>query len=399
MGDENPIRTLGDYSKPSHEGYWNTIELPKRNKDLLQKVPHHGIDLWLQVQIFYDHVNPATRQTIDQSACGKFHDRNAKESWALLKDLAIYDNKSWNDPRDFTKPVKAISLPQDILSTSDRRLIELENQVQHLMEAYLTPKQPSQSVIDGYNRWMSHEDYAEPYAIRVNKEVFHQVDESYFAINATDIIELLTDQELKCGILTLFEMSMHHLKGHSSQNKVGFLNPVMITADSCFYEKVIGSLKWEFPLVNYQLGDWECGYYVMKWMNDFVLKYQNENFPNIVPWTNKRPLENKELIAIICGWFTLWLEPKRKPLNPKKIFNFIGRVRGLKVFIGNFTYECDFMVLEDTTSVIDHDLGSVVIFDEKILEVLRKFHMTILRGRFNQLSRGSSPLLTKPGEY
>ncbi|GKD36991.1 hypothetical protein Tco_1257198 [Tanacetum coccineum] len=27
MGDENPIRTLGDYSKPSHEGYRNTIEL------------------------------------------------------------------------------------------------------------------------------------------------------------------------------------------------------------------------------------------------------------------------------------------------------------------------------------------------------------------------------------
>ncbi|GJW54898.1 hypothetical protein Tco_0098983 [Tanacetum coccineum] len=27
MGDENPIRTLGDYSKPSHEGYKNTIDL------------------------------------------------------------------------------------------------------------------------------------------------------------------------------------------------------------------------------------------------------------------------------------------------------------------------------------------------------------------------------------
>ncbi|GJU37918.1 hypothetical protein Tco_1186272 [Tanacetum coccineum] len=36
------------------------------------------------------------------------------------------------------------------------------------------------------------------------------------------------------------------------------------------------------------------------------------------------------------------------------------RVKGLKVFVGNFTYECDFMVLEDTTSVIDHYLGSVV---------------------------------------
>ncbi|GKC88114.1 zinc finger, CCHC-type containing protein [Tanacetum coccineum] len=161
MGDENPIRTLRDYSKPSHEGYMNTIELPVGNnvdflklvdsldldgenrertrlrlfqfslrdqasnwlkrlpagsittwedlttrflaqffppgrtaklrnnilmfqqhhgeslseawthfKDLLQKVPHHGIDLWLQVLIFYDHVNPVTRRTIDQSESG-----------------------------------------------------------------------------------------------------------------------------------------------------------------------------------------------------------------------------------------------------------------------------------------------------------------------------------------
>ncbi|GKE36799.1 protein kinase-like domain, concanavalin A-like lectin/glucanase domain protein, partial [Tanacetum coccineum] len=54
------------------------------------------------------------------------------------------------------------------------------------------------------------------------------------------------------------------------------------------------------------------------------------------------------------------LGQKRKPSNPRKICNFVGRVKGLKVFVGNFTYECDFMVLEDTTSVIDHDLGSVV---------------------------------------
>ncbi|GJZ07106.1 zinc finger, CCHC-type containing protein [Tanacetum coccineum] len=31
MGDVNPIRTLGDYSKPSHEDYMNTIELPVGN--------------------------------------------------------------------------------------------------------------------------------------------------------------------------------------------------------------------------------------------------------------------------------------------------------------------------------------------------------------------------------
>nr|GEW42539.1 zinc finger, CCHC-type [Tanacetum cinerariifolium] len=31
MGDANPIYTLGDYSKPSHKGYKNTIELPVGN--------------------------------------------------------------------------------------------------------------------------------------------------------------------------------------------------------------------------------------------------------------------------------------------------------------------------------------------------------------------------------
>ncbi|GKE67136.1 hypothetical protein Tco_1521297, partial [Tanacetum coccineum] len=65
-------------------------------------------------------------------------------SWALLEDLALYDNESWNDPRDFAKPVKVISMPQDVPSTSDRRLIELENQVQRLMEAHLAPNQPIQ---------------------------------------------------------------------------------------------------------------------------------------------------------------------------------------------------------------------------------------------------------------
>ncbi|GJS11689.1 zinc finger, CCHC-type containing protein [Tanacetum coccineum] len=31
MGDDNPIRTIGYYSKPSHEGYRNTIELSVGN--------------------------------------------------------------------------------------------------------------------------------------------------------------------------------------------------------------------------------------------------------------------------------------------------------------------------------------------------------------------------------
>ncbi|GKA09687.1 hypothetical protein Tco_0689120 [Tanacetum coccineum] len=66
--------------------------------------------------------------------------KKCEESWALIEDLALYDNESCNDPRDFAKPIKAISLPHDVPNTSDCHLIELENQVQRLMEAYLAPK-------------------------------------------------------------------------------------------------------------------------------------------------------------------------------------------------------------------------------------------------------------------
>ncbi|GJT94366.1 MAK10-like protein [Tanacetum coccineum] len=118
----------------------------KLRNDILMFQQHHGESLseaW-NLQIFYDHVNPVTRGTIDQSVGGKLRDRNAKETWALLEDLSLYDNKSWNEPRDFAKPVKAIALPQDVPNTSDRRLIELKNQVQRFMEAHLAPTQPTQ---------------------------------------------------------------------------------------------------------------------------------------------------------------------------------------------------------------------------------------------------------------
>ncbi|GKB96909.1 MAK10-like protein [Tanacetum coccineum] len=179
MGDENPIRTLGDYSKPSHEGYRNTIELPVGNnvvplrsdtiqlvqngcsfyglrsedpkqhlkdflklvdsidldggsyypipcsilstgkdrkthndilmlqqhhgeslseawtrfKDLLQKVPHHGIDRWLQIQIFYDHVSFHLKCEIDHATGSKLHNKNADESWEIIENLALYDHE------------------------------------------------------------------------------------------------------------------------------------------------------------------------------------------------------------------------------------------------------------------------------------------------------------------
>ncbi|GJZ77692.1 hypothetical protein Tco_0642364 [Tanacetum coccineum] len=144
MGDENPICTLGDYSRPSHEGYRNTIELPKGNnmvplrsdtiwlvqngcsfhrlrsedpnqylKDFLKLVdpldlysenrertrllPHHGIDLWLQVQIFYDRIDHTLKRTVDYATEGRLWNISVEKAWATIEELARYEDEGWND--------------------------------------------------------------------------------------------------------------------------------------------------------------------------------------------------------------------------------------------------------------------------------------------------------------
>ncbi|GKA89177.1 anticodon-binding aminoacyl-tRNA synthetase, class 1a [Tanacetum coccineum] len=135
MGDENPIRTLGDYSKPSHEGYRNTIELPVGNN---------------MVPLRSDTIRLVQNECSFHGLWSEDPNQHLKDFLKLVdlfdidEDLALFDNESWNNPRDFAKPVKAITLPQDVLSTSYRHLIELENQVQRLMESHLAPTQPTQ---------------------------------------------------------------------------------------------------------------------------------------------------------------------------------------------------------------------------------------------------------------
>ncbi|GJX40895.1 hypothetical protein Tco_0255885 [Tanacetum coccineum] len=164
MGDENPIRTLGDYSKPSQEGYMNTIELPVGNNvvplrfetirlvqngcsfhELRSEDPNQHIKDFLKLVDSLDL--DAWRISIRSMDSFQGLPLKSPLSWhrpLAPKDLTLYENKSWNDPRDFAKPVKAIILPQDVPSTSDNHLIKLENQVQRLMEAHLALTQPTQ---------------------------------------------------------------------------------------------------------------------------------------------------------------------------------------------------------------------------------------------------------------
>nr|GEV05794.1 putative reverse transcriptase domain-containing protein [Tanacetum cinerariifolium] len=86
MGDENPIRTLGDYSKPSHEGYRNTIELPVRTTWYLFDPTPFGkertyvyfnfpftIKLAIGLNVFQQYPSPHERILPPDSLLNSFH--------------------------------------------------------------------------------------------------------------------------------------------------------------------------------------------------------------------------------------------------------------------------------------------------------------------------------------
>ncbi|GJX30491.1 hypothetical protein Tco_0238570 [Tanacetum coccineum] len=56
----------------------------------------------------------------------------------------------------------------------------------------------------------------------------------------------------------------------------------------------------------------------------------------------------------------------RRKLNPREdanrgISNFTRRIKGMHVFVGNFTYVVDFMIVEDISSILDPRLSQVVL--------------------------------------
>ncbi|KAG8496897.1 hypothetical protein CXB51_008079 [Gossypium anomalum] len=75
----------------------------ERFNDLLRRCPHHGLPLWLQVQTFYNGVNPSTRQMIDAAASGTINNKTPEEASEFIEEISL-NNYQWQVMR--TKPMK-----------------------------------------------------------------------------------------------------------------------------------------------------------------------------------------------------------------------------------------------------------------------------------------------------
>nr|GEY14516.1 zinc finger, CCHC-type [Tanacetum cinerariifolium] len=94
MGDENLIRTLGDYSKPSHKGYRNTIELPAEHNMVPLRSDTIRLDLSPHGRILLpDSLLNSFHQEGPQKLCNdilmfqQHHGESLSEAWTCFKDL------------------------------------------------------------------------------------------------------------------------------------------------------------------------------------------------------------------------------------------------------------------------------------------------------------------------
>jgi hypothetical protein len=102
----------------------------------------------------------------------------------------------------------------------------------------------------------------------------------------------------------------------------------------------------------------------------------------------KAYIDLKYPIKIMTRIYYNWI--MKKQLGPRifpnigRISNFVGRVKGLHVLVGNFTYVTDFVIVEDIHPVIDNCLAQVV-FGKPFVEVSKmNYSPSVGIVRFNE---------------
>ncbi|GJT72197.1 hypothetical protein Tco_1031483 [Tanacetum coccineum] len=78
-----------------------------RFKNLIQRVPRHGLNLWYQIQIFFNHIDRYTQIDINYAASGNLRGLSAEEAWETIEDFGnevvrvkIPSCMSWLDAYD-----------------------------------------------------------------------------------------------------------------------------------------------------------------------------------------------------------------------------------------------------------------------------------------------------------
>ncbi|XP_062093371.1 uncharacterized protein LOC133799363 [Humulus lupulus] len=100
----------------------------ERFKEQLRKCPHHGIEKWMLVHIFYNGLCGTTRTIIDTASGGAFMSKSANEAYDLLEEMAM-NNYQWPSERETIKKVAGVH-ELDAISMLSAQVATLTKQLQ-----------------------------------------------------------------------------------------------------------------------------------------------------------------------------------------------------------------------------------------------------------------------------
>ena len=106
-----------------------------RYKDLLRKCPHHGIDKFCQISIFYGGLTPTTKQMVETMCSGSFLVLGPNEAEAHFEYM-YETSRGWDvdNPYDRTLPDVAQSKAQALYQVAKDTdpLVQLTRKVEAL---------------------------------------------------------------------------------------------------------------------------------------------------------------------------------------------------------------------------------------------------------------------------
>ncbi|GJZ83242.1 retrotransposon ORF1 [Tanacetum coccineum] len=305
-------------------------------------------------------------------------DRNAKESWVLLEDPALYDSESWNDPRDFAKPVTVISLPQDVpmVPTTLSTAWKIPSKLLLITRPCVPMKRAASGILSNSSK-----------TILVTPTIRHGK-----VIQALGLVSnFMASQD---SILSKFESDFKQQQSEMT-NKIGSLYseglltdritgelPSKTKSDDSHNEELkvgenagVKELEVEYFDVFPTRSELAYHKYLMCGLipsislrNPIIIEGcpLNLKIPCNIGYVHieKAYIDLNSPMNIMTQMLYNWI--MRRKLDPRKntnegVNNFTGRIKGMNVFVGNFTFVIDFMIVEDISSIIDPRLSQVVL--------------------------------------
>ncbi|KAH9735112.1 hypothetical protein KPL71_017633 [Citrus sinensis] len=112
----------------------------ERFKELLRMCPHHGIPCCIQLETFYNGLNPSTRLMVDASANGALLSKSYTEAYEILERIAN-NNYQWPSARQPTARGSVGVHNIDAITALSAQVTSLINMVKVMIAASATVKQ------------------------------------------------------------------------------------------------------------------------------------------------------------------------------------------------------------------------------------------------------------------